>query len=352
MWCKPWYLVSVALVFVLPVMLVAFLGFKNPWSNGTPSNVQPHAKMDVLHLVLNSSWCNAILAASLDAMPPGTECIMPWWQALASDLFPTEPLACTWPSNLSHIGSCFFWLLLLLLNLSLVRFPGFQLVCIFLQKFKNGFQLACFQWHNHITFGWPLALHQARDGHSSQGNWHHFWILPLSLLGWWLWFIFIGSIPHLVLCFFFGPYLVPLGNEVLELWMVGKGSILVHFAIHHLVNGLGSGSELQPQATTMFLQQGGRHWNSFAIIATDGANPLDVYLHVVCIWSNGYTCCCNLNHGGCIPIQAPDGTLPNKQNHIDAMPPRQWMYIKITFFHEMQSIYYMFLNKNIQREKK
>ena len=38
----------------------------------------------------------------------------------------------------------------------------------------------------------------------------------------------------------------------------------------------------------MFLQQGGRHWNSFAIIATDGANPLDVYLHVVCIWSNGY----------------------------------------------------------------
>ena len=62
--------------------------------------------------------------------------------------------------------------------------------------------------------------------------------------------------------------------------MVGKRSILANLAINDLVELLACRSQLQPLAATMLLNQIGRHWDCFAIIAANGCDCLDVNLHV------------------------------------------------------------------------
>ena len=168
--------------------------------------------------------------------------------------------------------------------LLLVRLPCLQSILVLLQELKLWHQLAFFQWHHHIRFGWPLPLHQALNGSFTQRYLENLWVIKSSFLGLCplgaLVTFFIDSLLWLVFTSSSGPQLVPLGNEVLEACVVGKRSILAHLATNDLVELLACRSQLQPLAATMLLNQIGRHWDCFAIIAANGCGCLDVNLHV------------------------------------------------------------------------
>ena len=103
----------------------------------------------------------------------------------------------------------------------LVWLPGLQALLLVLEKKENGSSwLVFFQLDHHIAFGWPLASHQALNVGATQWHFHNLWVICGSLL-----FglnIFKHGVSGVI---WLGPFLVPPCNEILESWMVGKGSI-------------------------------------------------------------------------------------------------------------------------------
>ena len=87
------------------------------------------------------------------------------------------------------------------------------------------------QWHNQITFGWPVAFHQTLDFVVIQWHFHNFCAKQLSLLGRWLWtrlvLLWKGFLWWCVACL--STYLASFGYEILEFHMVGEGRIFAHF---------------------------------------------------------------------------------------------------------------------------
>ena len=98
---------------------------------------------------------------------------------------------------------------------------------VLVQEHEDWHQLVFFQWHHQIRFGRPLALHQAGNGGISTWLLYHLWAtVHFPLLGpHFLGLLFNHAI--LVGFTFMIPYVVSLGDQLLEARMVEKEAFLL-----------------------------------------------------------------------------------------------------------------------------
>ena len=86
------------------------------------------------------------------------------------------------------------------------------------------------QWDHNITPGWLLALHQALNVGVIQWRFHNFWAClrmghSPSFVGLAIGFIILATLVLVRHGAQLQPCFIPLGNEILEARMVGKGCV-------------------------------------------------------------------------------------------------------------------------------
>ena len=141
------------------------------------------------------------------------------------------------------------------------------------------------QWDHNITPGWLLALHQALNVGVIQWHFHNFWAClrmghSPSFVGLAIGFIILAILVLVRHGAQLQPCFTPLGNEILEARMVGKGCVRFDLGpTEELVELVIGWPELQPLAAIMFHNQGRWDGNSFGTIAADGYPAFDFNLH-------------------------------------------------------------------------